>query len=307
MRVAVLRNPASSQNAGSTAPDTPDGVTRVDLTGLADLRSTLRDLRDAGTDLLVVDGGDGTVREVVSLLPDVFGDAMPVLGILANGNTNLVARKCGRISGYATLAALSDQPPAELERHCRRVPLLRFDGLVDRPVRGFIAGWGAYAAGTRIAVEELSARSGKQVVGAVLAVLRRAVFGRDARSLRAGVCVRMHASGYEEFAGQGFAGIITVLEGRLVAGLSPFWGDGAGAIRWTHISAPPRWLMLAAPFVAMGRPVGWMHQCGYSSGRSDEIALDIADGLVIDGEVFPTRSGQPVRLSAHEVLQVVAL
>lgn len=313
MRIAVLRNPRSARNKSCSPPQVPSGIRAIALEREADLAETLVELRDDGIDFLVIDGGDGTVRETVSLLPEIFGEAMPVLGIMAHGNTNLVARNCGRVRGYASLTALVERPAQDLRARCRPVPLLRIDGLgcgQRKTVRGFIAGWGAYAAGTRIAAEEIATRGGQQVVRAVLAVIRRVTMGRDAARLRAGATVSFAPGGRERIEGAGFAGIVTVLQGRLVAGLSPFWDEGddrEGDIRWLYISAPPRRLLLAAPAVAFGRPMGWMRREGYRSGQAGQIELAVEGGLVIDGEVFPTRADCPLQITAAEVVQVAAV
>ncbi|MEM6906662.1 MAG: diacylglycerol kinase family protein [Pseudomonadota bacterium] len=304
MRIAVLRNPGSSRNRGRPAPAMPAGVKTLALAGIDALPEVLADLAAEGTDLLVIDGGDGTVREILSRLPEAFPDGLPTIGILARGNTNLVARKCGAIRSYAALEGLTREAAA---RDAKEVPILRIDGLGDVPLRGFIAGWGAYATGTRIAVEEISSRGRRQVIRAVLAVLRRVIWGRDAAGLRAGVAVEAAPAGHPSFIGQGFAGIITVLEGALIAGLSPFWGGGDGPLRWLDIAAPPARLWLAAPFLALGRPRLWMRRRGYRSGRTSELHLRVAGGLVIDGELFPTSIDQPLRLSAHETIHVVAV
>ena len=307
MQIAVLRNPGSSGNAGRAEPEVPHGVTAIALTGIEALPRTLHDLARQKVELLVIDGGDGTVREILSQLTEIFGDHLPMIGIMVRGNTNLVARKLGQVSGYDALAGWVERPASDLATHARLAPLLRIDGLREGPLRGFIAGWGAYAAGTRIAVEEISARGGRQVIRAVLAVLRRVLVGREAGALQAGVDVRVSPSEHPAFNGAGFSGMMTVLEGRLVAGLSPFWGTGRGAIRWTYIAAPPRRLALAAPFLAFGRPMGWMRRAGYASGRSATLELNVAGGLVVDGEIFPTRPDQRLEIRADEMVRIVAL
>src|SRR3546814_15016806 len=44
---------------------------------------------------LVVDGGDGTVRDVISAAPAAFGDRMPRMAILPSGKTNALALDLG--------------------------------------------------------------------------------------------------------------------------------------------------------------------------------------------------------------------
>ncbi|MEM9043645.1 MAG: diacylglycerol kinase family protein [Pseudomonadota bacterium] len=304
MRIAVLRNSGSSRNLGRPAPSVPAGVMQIDLGGIASLNHVLIKLAEDSIDLLVIDGGDGTVREIVSRLPEAFPDGMPMVGILANGNTNLIARRCGRIRSYGALIGLDE---ATLLRHHKTVPVLRIDGLADGPVRGFITGWAAYAAGTRIAVEEISSRGGWQIALAILAVLKRVLWGRDAASLRAGSAINFAPQGHSARRGQGFLGIATVLEGPLIIGLKPFWGTGNGAIRWLDIAAPPSRLWAAAPFVALGLERSWMRRRGYHSGRSSDILMQVDCGLVVDGELFATSQGQQLRFSAQETIRVVAI
>jgi len=307
MRIAVLRNAGSFRNRGQGAPDPPEGLIRVDLSGIDQLSGVLSDLHRTGFDLLVIDGGDGTVREVVSRLPEVFAGEMPMLGVMARGNTNLIARKCGCVPDYRALVGLLEAPVDEVRSAALAVPMLRIDGLAERPVRGFIAGWGAYASGTRIARQEIAARGGRQVVRAVLATLRRALFGADAADLRRGVRAEMRIDAGERGAVRRFIGIATTLRGSLVAGLNPFWGSGGGPIRWLDVTAPPRRLMLAAPCVAFGKPMGWMNAAGYGSGRAERIRLAIEDGIVVDGEIFATDPEKPLTLSAHEQVRILAL
>src|SRR3546814_18768147 len=52
---------------------------------------TLERIAAEGVDLLVVDGGDGTVRDVISAAPAAFGDRMPRMAILPSGQTNALA------------------------------------------------------------------------------------------------------------------------------------------------------------------------------------------------------------------------
>src|SRR3546814_6394575 len=59
------------------------------------LNETLERFAAEGVDLLVVDGGDGTVRDVISAAPAAFGDRMPRMAILPSGKTNALALDLG--------------------------------------------------------------------------------------------------------------------------------------------------------------------------------------------------------------------
>jgi len=267
--------------------------------------TALGTLKAAGAEVVVVDGGDGTVRAVLSHLGRVF-DAPPPIAIMANGNSNLIARRLGGVGQGDGLARLAALTPAGAAAHLRAAPVLRIDFADGRPSeRGFIAGWGAYAEGTRIATREIAARHGAQIVRAVAATLRRTLIGPEAGMLRRGVPCDFRADGHEAVEGPRFLGIATTLPGPLIAGLSPFWGDGSGALRWLDISAPPRRLALAAPFVALGRPMGWMGRAGYRSGRTGRIDLVLTGDLVMDGEAVASGTGLGVTMTANECVSIV--
>jgi hypothetical protein len=289
MRLGILRNPFSTGNLGRPPPALPEGAVLAKTAGHGDCAEALAHLAGAQPDLLVVDGGDGTVRDAISAFPEVFGESWPPLAVLAHGNTNLVARRLGAV-GSADLPRLAAMTPGELAIRIRSAPVLR----IDFPgrgttLRGFIAGWGAYATATRIGREEVAARHGAQVMRAVLATLRRALAGAEAAGLRRGVEAAFAAEGHPGVGGRRFLGVATTLPGPLLGPISPFWGGGEGPVRWLDVLAPPRRLALAAPLVALGRPTPAMRRSGYRSGRSARLELELspgAGGIVLDGEAI---------------------
>lgn len=300
MRLGVLRNRACTGNRGRPAPALPPDAALAETDTVADCRPALERLRAAGAEVVVVDGGDGTVRAAVTHLAAVFGAAAPPLAILANGNTNLVGRRLGAVGDAGGLARLARMTPAEAAAVARPWPALGIAFADGRPAeRGFIAGWAAYAEATRIGTEEIGARSGAQVAGAVLAVLRRTLAGPERATLRAGIACDFRAEGSPQVPGPRFLGVATTLPAPLFWPLDPFWGDDAGGpsgggaapIRWLDVSAPPRRLALAAPLVAMGRPMRWMERAGYRSGRSRWIELGLSGEIVVDGERFACSDG----------------
>jgi hypothetical protein len=83
---------------------------------------------------------------------------------------------------------------------------------------------------------------------------------------------------------------------RLIFGLMPFWGDGAGQIRYTSVAYPPVRLARALLPVLRGRPRPWMCERGYDSRAVDAIAITTRDPLVIDGEFVIPEPNIPVLL-----------
>ena len=134
------------------------------------LDECLTEMRAEGVETLVIDGGDGTVREVVSRAPDIWGDAPVRYAIVPNGNTNLIARHAGSVA-TDRIAAFSESSEKARET-CLFV--LKVERAGERTLRGFIVGAGAYETATRFAQKEIGARHGRQVVETVMKVLRSA-------------------------------------------------------------------------------------------------------------------------------------
>lgn len=308
MRIAVLRNPFSSKNLTDKTYILPDCIAVIDLTGPENLPELMIVLRDKDIDLLIIDGGDGTVREIITHLSDTFKDEPPLIGILAHGNTNLIARNVGKISHYSILETLAQLPSAELIPEGRKVPVLKIQFSKDeRPtLRGFIMGWGAYAAATDIAKQEIKVRGTRQVLRAFITILQRTLIGREAAALREGVRATVEVSDHDTIQGRRFIGIATTLPGRLIAGLNPFWGKGVGPIRWLDVHSPARLLFFAAPLAAFGRPMKWMVKAGYISDQSATMTLSVEGGIVLDGELFETDSTEIMSISASDTITFVA-
>src|SRR5690606_19886232 len=115
-----------------------------------DLSGHLKRFASEGVDLVVIDGGDGTVREVLGALPAAYGQAWPVLAVLPSGKTNILALDLGAKPGWGLEAAL--------ERAGRDKPVLATRTPIEvswsgggRPlVRGFLVGLGAFVKATEM-------------------------------------------------------------------------------------------------------------------------------------------------------------
>lgn len=310
--VALIRNPNS---LGNRATDSgrpaafPSAVQVIDSSSLEDLTLRLSQARAAGAEIVLIDGGDGTVREVLSRLPEVWGADLPQVGIFPRGNTNLIAREVGGLRSPDAVAEILRRRAASAPLPSRKAPVLRVDypGGEHPSLRGFMLGWGAYATGTRIAREEIAARGPRQVGLTVLTTLRRALFGAERTTLRRGVATRLAIDGAAGDDHARLIGLVTTLKGPLVGGMNPFWGEGPGPMRWLDVRAPARWLALAAPFVLMGRPRRWMAAAGYASGRASTIELGLDSPFIMDGDLFPPPSRGPLRLSAAEEVSFLSL
>jgi hypothetical protein len=93
---------------------------------------------------------------------------------------------------------------------------------------------------------------------------------------------------------------------RLFLGIRPFWGHEAAPIRFTAIAAGAARTVSTPIIILCGYPPPQrLRDTGYTSHnvRRIEIALDC--GLLIDGELFPPRSGRIVRIEADRRIRFV--
>lgn len=292
--IGHIRNPAATDGGKAALAAAPSLMSRAPI-GFAALDAALAEMRAANVRAIIIEGGDGTVREVISRVMPLWRGAPPPFAILATGNTNLVARKVGRVDARGAARLIVDPSSA---RHSEAA-LLKLERQALPALRGFIMGAGAYAAATRLAQKDIGARHSAQVAQTVLRLLRSSEL-RTPSQIGFGA-----GSAAPALAARTLVGL-TSLQGPLMFGLSPFWGDGEGPIRWLDIASSPPHFALAAPFIAFGRPRRWMRD-HYRSGRLAEATLSLDADFVLDGEHFPPGADGLVKVTAAETATFLSL
>ena len=93
-RVGVIYNPRSHRNKGQDlALGDRERVMLATPEKRGQISSVLADFAQHGIDYLIISGGDGTVRDVLTCGAEVFGDDWPVLAVLPKGKTNSPERR----------------------------------------------------------------------------------------------------------------------------------------------------------------------------------------------------------------------
>ena len=310
MRIGVISNPRSRQNLhgmaaiGEVLARSPD-VLHIEAGRPAQVAAALRDLARREVGLVVVNGGDGTVQATLTAL---FNEAMferpPRLAVLPAGMTNLIALDVG-LKGRRdrALARLIERSAAGdgLVESTRPVLALRYaaDG---PPVYGMFGGAAAFYRATLLGRNEVHALGAQRSVAtglalglSVLQVLLRRHGGSS--GLFRGDRMTIEVDGRARPEREYLLLLATTLD-RLLLGLRPFWGGGAGRLRHTSIDFPPRRFARALVPTLRGRPRPWMADCGYVSGRADRMALYLTTPFVLDGEIFMPTPGVPLTLTA---------
>ncbi|MFM2041499.1 MAG: hypothetical protein RLY86_75 [Pseudomonadota bacterium] len=316
VRLGLIRNPKSTRNTRGRG-DMREQAARMlgfyfaEPATPADLAEVLADFARNEVGIVVIDGGDGTVREVLTALPVAYGTELPAVSILAAGKTNLIAADVGT-SGYGEKGfwrLVEDARKGRLGTHIRRRPVLeaRWDDGSHAPVRGMFMGAAAFTTGTALAqnVHASGLNHGPAVAATILGTLYRTLFGSDPDRMLDGEPMTIVADGdNSRRQGHRFLFLATTLH-RLVLGLWPFWGAGDRPIRYLDIAAYPERLPRAVVPLLRGRPTEWMLADGYHSAVASEIRMELTHDFIMDGEVFSPGPGRVVRLSAPTTIDFV--
>ncbi len=318
MHIGVVSNPRSRRNrdgmdALRAVLARSADVAHVELDGVQQLPEALRDLARRDVELIVVNGGDGTVH---SLLTALFNggafERLPALAVLPSGNANLIAADVGLPGGRpgALEALLARARTGDGLRRLGR-PVLSVDaGLGRSPMYGMFLGTGAFHRTALLARRRIHPTGAHRSLAIALAL---GVFAGNMLWRRGGPDAlyqgqRISIALDEAPAREGsYLGLLATTLERLVLGLMPFWGDGAGGVRYTFLPFPPGRFARAALPVLRGRPRPWMSGLGYASGRANEVAFALDGAVVLDGEMFHAEPGVPVRVRADRRIDFVTL
>lgn len=295
--VGIIRNPRSHRNAGETPEmaDCSNILTETPRTR-EELYHTLTGFARRGIDYLVVDGGDGTVRDVLTCGSEVFGDDWPALMVLPKGKTNALAVDLGLPNHWSLAQAIA----AARRGHTATRRPLRItpadSGADGRCVQGFIFGTGAFSIGTE-AGQEAHRRGAFNSFAVALTVLWgvfQALFGRADNPWRRCTPMRIfdrHTGRELAHPGPGdinerYLAVATTFE-KFPLGARPFGRDPGPGLKLGVIDWPVRWLIALLPLILFGFNGRLLARNGTQRFHAGELELDIGGSFILDGEAFP--------------------
>ncbi len=292
---SVLSKSAHNENATSHVLDTFD--TLPNLVSAA---------ADDGVQTVCVEGGDGTIHGVLSEFINQAPkfEKFPHFILLPGGMTNLVAKHVGvKKPTPEKIAALLSSP-----NHCTKtqLPLLKIQ--TEHGIHnGFLFSTGALPKGTHFCFDKVYT-DGITGAAAVRTTLLRVLFGRgdDRNIILAPTSFSMNF-GNTNIKGDHIVSIATTLPGLMI-GLNPFWGEGNGAIRMTHVSAGAKHLI--SNMARMLKPkqseksIKNLTDNGFNSWALDTAEMQYHGPMVLDGEFLP-ETNQPMTLSVSPPISFV--
>ncbi|MFT4056491.1 MAG: acylglycerol kinase family protein [Novosphingobium sp.] len=293
--VGIVRNPRSHRNKGikPEMADCSNILTQTPSTR-EELHYTLAEFARRGIDYLVVDGGDGTVRDVLSAGADIFGDDWPTFIVLPKGKTNALAVDLGLPNKWSLAEALAS---AHRGRTIARSPLrITPQGDTAHCVQGFILGTGAFSIATE-AGQEAHRRGLFNSFAVGLTILwgvMQTLFGGARNAWRACTPTRIvdrRTGQHLPYMGKGSADeryltIATTFE-RFPLGAKPFGRNPAPGLKLAVMDWPVRWLVALLPAMMFGLNLKLFARKGAHRVSASEVEMDIGGTFILDGEAFP--------------------
>lgn len=283
IRAGLIWNQKSHRNRGSGRARLPGDVLDVAPEDPAELEGHLRRMAGEGLDLVVVDGGDGTVREVLSRLPEAFDGRLPRLAVLPNGKTNALALDIGAPLGTTLeqiLAAAEAGRPTK-RRQC--LEIVRRGAAVPEH-RGFLFGTGAFVRATELAQRNhgLGFFDNAAIVVTLGGAIVRTLIGGREDPWRRGEAGRLSLSPEAE---RWFLVMASTLK-RFPLGLRPY-GEPREGLKVLSVAAPPRSLPRALPAIMRGVDAPWLAEAGFRRDDVDAFEFVFDGEYVLDGERYP--------------------
>lgn len=297
--VGVIYNPRSHRNLGADfdcglCPHVHIAQPRA----RAQLPEALAEFATRGIDLLVINGGDGTVRDVLTCGQTIFGDDWPIIAVLPKGKTNALTVDLGIPDDWTLQDAIDALDHGKrMLRRPMAVSGTEAGGKAIRVSRvaGFILGAGAFATATRAGQSAHRLGAFDSMVVAVTAAwaLLQSLFASRANPWRKGARMRiglgatdapMAHSGHGDPAMRQLL-FASTLE-RLPAGIHPFGALRSG-LKLVAVDQISRRTTALIPLVLLGKVREGLRERGIHQVGANEFTLSIDGQFILDGEAFP--------------------
>lgn len=320
MRIGLLNNLRAGRNDAQVASllrflgDRRD-VIHAETSSADVVPDALADLARQEVDLLLVNGGDGTLQYALTeiLGNQAFDGRIPMIAPLRGGRTNMTACDIGCekdvVRGVAGL--LEDIEKGNLAHRIAARPVLRVRYGIDRVSQyGMFFGLGVIHRAIQLNHQLFDNDRSAKIQGAIGAsIVTAGLLGRLAVGDTDGILspdkVQVIIDGEPQERGEFYLAIASSLD-RLFSGMRPFWGEGPGGVKWSTIASDAHRIPSALAGILRGRPRAHVtEENGFTSRNAGRVELSLDCGFTIDGELFAPESGQHVELTADDTVQFV--
>jgi hypothetical protein len=279
----------------------PGAVCR-EVTNAPEINASVDAFMDAGIDLLVIVGGDGTVQGVLCHLFATQPRAKwPALTVVPGGTTNMTALDLGICGSPESIlqklrdCLLKQTPPLLLERH-----VLCIEQSGAAKVYGMFFGVGLIARAvifSQSKIKQLGITG--EIYSAIITVgyIIGLILGR-----RRGAWAPVQLSIIDkdiELHRDTFAFLFTSTLDRLLFGMRPYWGQEQEPLHVTFVRQQPKRPLRSLFQLLSGRGDLLKEKNGYHSCNTTVLELRMDDVYIVDGESYRATSRDgPLRITA---------
>ncbi len=307
LQVGVLSNPRSGGNKKGLSgiynvlARWPEVLHREAFT-LEGMTEALSFFARNGVELIVVNGGDGTVQAVLTLIDraEIFS-APPLLALLRAGTTSMLPRDVG-IPGSVTTGlshALSWAKNRDTDLTLQPRPILRVQRADGQPTQcGMFFGAGAICQGIKefhSGVNPMGWR-GQIMPGITLMRMLLAILRKNHERVPP-LLTRSKMDGQSEQERLNLFVLISTLN-HLFFKMQPFWGTEEAPLRYTEVTTEPKKLFRVIPSLfRWEKNRHALPENGFVSHNLHEVELVIEGDFTLDGELYAVGEG-PLTINA---------
>lgn len=317
MRIGLLNNLRAGRNDAQVGrllrflKRHPE-VAHVETESAGAVPEALAELFSHEIDVLVVNGGDGTLQHALTeiLGSDEFRWQVPMIAPLKGGRTNMTAGDIGThrdaTRGLANL--INAAKSGQLEKRIEKRQVLRVQYGHQRDVLyGMFFGVGMIHRAIELTHRLFDRKGTHGAVGATIVtanLIARAALLKDRDGVLSPDKVQVLLDG--ELHGGEYSLMISSTLHRLFSGMRPFWGTGSPGVRFTSIRTGADQMWRAAPGILAGRPGKVVReQNGYLSRNAKQVELRLDCGFTVDGELVGPEPGRIVTVTADDTVRFV--
>jgi diacylglycerol kinase (ATP) len=310
VRIAVLNNLRAGKNEAevsrvlSLLRSYPD-VLHIETDHAHALPEALAEIARQNVNLLVVNGGDGTLQFALTEILSTGGEfeRIPMIAPLRGGRTNMTAldlhARRNPVKGLRDL--LENARAGRLAERMVKRPVLRLETLKARHLQyGMFFGAGMIHRAVELTQRVFPKGKSQGVFGAglVTAGLCLRIAKGDNKGILTPDKIGILVDG--EMVPQGeFHLVIASSLDRLFLRMNPFWGRENGGVRFTSMASDSLQMRSTIPGILRGKPNHLVQpENGYCSANSDKVELRLDCGFTIDGESFEPISDEVVTITA---------
>ncbi len=298
-RVGVIYNPRSHRNKGA---DFDCGISpQIHIAQPGDrsqLPAALEEFARNGIDLLVINGGDGTVRDVLTCGAPIFGDDWPAIAVLPKGKTNALTVDLGLPADWSLQSAIDAfENGNRVLRRPLDITAIGESGDTGESSRvvGFILGAGALTTATQAGqgAHRLGAFNALAVGATTAWGVLQWLFASRNNSWRRGA--RMAIGLGADNVAMSHSGVgdpewrqillASTLE-TMPAGLKPF-GPMRKGLKLAVTDQISRRSLLLLLAMIRGKVSAKMREKGFHRISTPQFTLAIDESFILDGEAFP--------------------